>query len=272
MGLSEYTMSDRPYVFSGIQATHEQERLEAVQLVFDPATHHCLEQIGIDAGWTCLEVGAGAGSIMHWLCDCVGESGQVVAIDIEPRFIEGTQRSNLEIRQLDIVTTELEPNFYDLVHVRAVLMHISDRDTAFQHLTRALKPGGWLLVEEPDFANAMPADTDTTRAKSVARVFEATRKLYEMIGADPYLGRKLPLILQHFNLCSINTSVNTALFQGQSLRAKIWKMALESIGQRLIDIELCSSTDIEQFIKLTNDPTAWILDYTIISVWGQKPE
>ena len=171
-------MSEQSYVFSETQITHERERLEALQSVFDAATHHHLEQIGIDSGWACLEVGAGAGSIMHWLCDCVGESGRVVAVDIDPRFIEGTQRVNLEIRCLDIVTTKLEANFYDLVHVRAVLMHIRNRDTAFQNLIRALKPGGWLLVEEPDFANAMPVEADTA-TQCVARVFEATRKLYE---------------------------------------------------------------------------------------------
>lgn len=265
-------MNERSYVFSGTQTTHERERLEAVQSVFDPATHHHLEQIGIDSGWTCLEVGAGAGSIMHWLCDCVGESGRVVAVDIDPRFIEGTQRSNLEIRRLDIVSTELESNFYDLVHVRAVLMHIRNRDAAFQHLIRALKPGGWFLVEEPDFANAMPAGADIAKDQCVERVFEATRKLYEVMGVDPYLGRKLPLILQDYNFNPINAMVNTALFQGQSLRAKIWKMALESIGQRLIDIKFCSNQDVEQFIQLTTDRSTWMLDYAIVSAWGQKPE
>lgn len=132
--------------------------------------------------------------------------------------------------------------------------------------------GGWLLIEEPDFTNAMSAETNTNRANTVTRVLEATRQLNEVIGSDPYLGSKLPLILQQHNFHSINTAVNTALFQGRSLQAKIWRLALESIRPRLLELKLCSSTDIEKFIQLTNDPTNWMLDYSIMSVWGQKPK
>ncbi|MBD2579412.1 class I SAM-dependent methyltransferase [Oscillatoria sp. FACHB-1406] len=263
-------MTEKSYVFSETQAIPEKERLETLQLIFDPDTHSYLQQIGIEKGWNCLEVGAGAGSIMHYLCDRVDESGRVVAVDIDPRFIEATQRSNLEIRRLDIVTTELEPNCYDLVHVRAVLMHLCDRDSAIKNLFQALKPGGWLLVEEPDFTHALPVETESPNGQCIARVFEATRKLYETLGVDPYFGRKLPLIFNSFNFEALDTATNTALFQGGSQRAKIWKMAIESIGQRAIDTDFCSSRDVANFLQLIDDPAVWMLDYAIMAVWGKK--
>jgi len=50
----------------------------------------------------------------------------------------------------NIVADELERDAFDLVHTRAVLVHLAERDIALDRLVAALKPGGWLLVEETD--------------------------------------------------------------------------------------------------------------------------
>jgi tRNA A58 N-methylase Trm61 len=52
----------------------------------------------------------GAGSVSDWLCTRVGRDGQVVALDIDTRFVETLDHPNLETRQLDIATQPLEEN------------------------------------------------------------------------------------------------------------------------------------------------------------------
>src|SRR5438477_229199 len=93
--------------------------------------------------------GAGGGSIALWLAEQVGPSGSVLATDIDTRFLEGLARPNLAIRRHDIATDALPEAAFDLVHARFVLVHVPQRDTALQRMVRALKPGGWLVVEEP---------------------------------------------------------------------------------------------------------------------------
>jgi len=258
------------YVFANTQQAQEWERLSAVQDEFDPMTHQHLERLGVSSGWSCLEVGAGAGSIMKWLCDRVGEHGRVVAVDLDPRYVKEIQLPNLEVRRLDIAATEVEASSFDLVHARFVLMHIPERQRAISHMVQALKPGGWLLLEDADFITAMPADKDTPEAPAIERVLEATRQLYFSMGIDPFMGRKLPLILQDLSLNAISTKGEIALVQGGSRRAKIWRMAVEHLRQRLMETGIASATDINQFIRLTDETTAWMLDYTAVSAWGQK--
>lgn len=53
----------------------EKERLGSLQGLVDPVTIRHLETLGIQKGWRCAEVGAGVGSIAHWLCECVGDQG-----------------------------------------------------------------------------------------------------------------------------------------------------------------------------------------------------
>ena len=59
----------------------EQEpyRLALLEHHADPTTVRRLQATGLTSGWRCLEVGAGRGSIAHWMANQVGPSGEVVA-------------------------------------------------------------------------------------------------------------------------------------------------------------------------------------------------
>lgn len=78
-------------------------RLRALEQCFDATTARRLEVTGVGPGWRCLEVGAGAGSIARWLCQRVGPTAQVVAVDIDTRFLEELDDLNIEVRRQDVV-------------------------------------------------------------------------------------------------------------------------------------------------------------------------
>ena len=63
------------YIFSETQFQSELERLQALEKVSDPASQRQILATGLTTGWKCLEVGAGAGSIMRWMSEKVGSSG-----------------------------------------------------------------------------------------------------------------------------------------------------------------------------------------------------
>src|SRR5262245_7484517 len=96
-----------PYLFTH-EDKAERERLAAIEAGLDPFTRECLEQIGVGAGWRCLEVGAGGGSIAEWLGRRVGPQGRVVATDLQTKFLEALDAPNLEVRQHDVTKDRLE--------------------------------------------------------------------------------------------------------------------------------------------------------------------
>ena len=114
-------------------------RLALLERWLDPGTIHQLQTLGVRAGWRCLTVGAGGGSITEWLCRQVGPSGHVVATDINTRFLEALEYPNLEVRRHDILTDDLEPAVFDLVHVRFVLMHLADPSQAVRPLIQPMR-------------------------------------------------------------------------------------------------------------------------------------
>jgi 2-polyprenyl-3-methyl-5-hydroxy-6-metoxy-1,4-benzoquinol methylase len=124
-------------------------RLQLLEVALDPGTVRRLTRVGVCKGWHCLEVGAGGGSIATWLSERIGASGRVVATDVETRFLERLSSPIIDIRRTNIVTDAPAKATFDFVHTRWLLVHLREREQVLDSLIEALKPGGWLLVEEP---------------------------------------------------------------------------------------------------------------------------
>ena len=93
-----------------------------------------------------------AAATAEWLCGVVGSSGSVTAVDINTVLLELVPAQNLAVRQLDVRAGQLPASSYDLVTCRAVLHQISEHAApVLEQMAAAVKPGGWLLVQEPDF-------------------------------------------------------------------------------------------------------------------------
>jgi len=141
----------KPYILDDA-STLEYQRLDLMSKILDPWTREYLTALGVSHGWQCPELSSGNGSIAEWLCETVGPSGSVTTIDINPVLLELIPAQNLTVEQMDVRTGGLPANAYDLVTCRALLHQISDYAPAvLAQMAAALKLGGWLLIQEPDF-------------------------------------------------------------------------------------------------------------------------
>ena len=128
----------------------EGDRLMALSALLDPVTKRHLAPLGLAPGWRCLEVGAGTGTIAGWLAEVVGEKGSVLATDLSLDLMEarGVEAENLELRRHDIINDPLPEGAFDLIHSRLVLEHLPARLDVLAKLSRALAPGGWLVLDK----------------------------------------------------------------------------------------------------------------------------
>jgi SAM-dependent methyltransferase len=131
----------------------EKQRLDEQAKLWDPLSFRQLASLGVADGWRCLEVGGGTGTVARWLSERVGRTGQVVGTDLVTRWMDDVRAPSLQVRRHDIVVDPLEESTYDLVHARLVLTHLPQRDAIVTKLIGALKPGGWLLLEDADSQN-----------------------------------------------------------------------------------------------------------------------
>lgn len=126
------------------------DRLSALEGCLDAFTTRALSTCGIVEGMRCLEIGAGAGSIMTWLAHEVGDAGEVVALDVDTAFVRRPIPPNVSLVMQDVRAMKVD-GFFDLVHERMVLYLLGpSAHRVLRTLAAVLKPEGWLVVEGPD--------------------------------------------------------------------------------------------------------------------------
>jgi SAM-dependent methyltransferase len=264
------TMSDRPYVFTETRPDAELERLRALEGVFDTATRHCLLAAGLEPGWRCLEVGPGAGSIARWLSDTVTEAGHVLAVDLNSRFLSGNSKANLEVREADIRTASLQAESMDIAHARFVLIHVPLWREAMAAMIASLKPGGWIVLEEPDFSSsrALAGPPDLRRAfENVHRAIEA---MFRQRGMDYAFGARLPTLLQEHDFDSISIENDAAIVAGGSPHARMMAMSTLQLAEKYIATGLASREDIELYGRFAADPACWATYHATIRGVARK--
>ena len=168
----------------------EHDRLRALEALFDDASTYHLDRLGVSPGWRCLEVGAGACGVARWLAGRVGPTGQVLATDLDPRFLDSHGRDNLKVTRHDILADPLPDACFDLAHARAVLEHTPNRHQALARMVAAVRPGGWVLVEDVDFGGAMAAALARylhphDHASSYQRLMGGFEALFAAVSATP---------------------------------------------------------------------------------------
>lgn len=222
--------AETPYIFDNSDE-REAERLAGIQAAWDPGTLRHLADLGVDEGWRCLEVGAGAGSVARWLCERVGDKGSVLATDINTTLLDGLDLPNLEVRRHDIQTEALPQGAFDLVHCRLVLMHLPAREQALRKMADALAPGGWMLVEDISFAGT---GTATGRGSVTFRTLVAPLKaMLRAHGADVNFGRRLPILFNRLGLTEVGAEGRVTVLVGGS-EANAWALpTLERIQEHL---------------------------------------
>jgi len=142
----------------------EGTRLALMAELLDPMHRRYIDALEIvKPGARTLEVGCGNGSISAWLAKRVSPGGRAVAFDLDVSLVEA-QAPNVELRQGDIVAGPAEPGSFDLVTARAVLHHIADAEAAIKNLVASVRPGGALLLIEPDFLPVSLAERSDARA------------------------------------------------------------------------------------------------------------
>src|SRR5947209_5223066 len=103
----------------------ERERLDSITRLYDPKTLDVCQQLGARSGWRCLDVGAGTGSLASALASMVAPAGQVVALDVDARFLDPLASDHLHVIQSDVTQDALPAADFDLVHARLLLEHLA---------------------------------------------------------------------------------------------------------------------------------------------------
>lgn len=112
-----------------------------------------LQALGLKAGETVADVGAGTGYFALPMANAVGSSGRVYAVDAQPEMLEflrqkldPTAHSNIELVHAEADSTRLPDAGCDLVFLANVWHEFDDRQAVLREARRVLKDLGRIAV------------------------------------------------------------------------------------------------------------------------------
>jgi len=233
--------------------------------LLDPMHRRYIEQLGIGPGARTLEAGCGNGSMSAWLAGRVAPGGQAVAVDLD-LSLTGAQAPGLEFRQADILAGPVEPGGFDLVTARAVLHHVADAEAAVVNLVASARPGGAILLIEPDFLPVSIAEPEEIRA-----FWRGWLAWSREQGIDYFIGRRLPGMLSRLGLQDVAATAETALYNGGSLWALYWRETVTELRTRLVASGKVDDRSVDTFLAHGVDPAWWTQAIAFTAVTGHAP-
>jgi ubiquinone/menaquinone biosynthesis C-methylase UbiE len=267
-------MNQGQYLFDNA-AEQAGQRFASLEAVFDPWTESQLARTGVGPGWRCLEIGGGGGSIAGWLAERVGAEGHVLVTDLDPRYLSGLaarELPNVEVRQHNIVNDPLPDDAFDLIHERLVLIHLAEREAVVRKLVAALRPGGWLVLE--DFASrlldrAWPA-SEPADAELYARGLATIQRLLAGRGADVTWAQRAHQLLRDLGLVDVGAAGYFMLTQGGTLGPQVDRANIMQVRAEAVAAGLLSDAEVDRMVALTADPTFAVSSNPLLTTWGRR--
>lgn len=110
-----------------------------------------LDAAGIAAGQRVLEPGCGTGRFTQKLAACVGEGGQVVALDVSGGMIAECRRragglANVTILHMPVEEIDFPPGSFNAVFCLCVFPHFEDKSKVLGIFRKVLAPTGTLTL------------------------------------------------------------------------------------------------------------------------------
>jgi SAM-dependent methyltransferase len=265
------TTAQQTYFFRNARSG-QRKRLEALEALHDPGTIAQLEGVGIGAGSRCLEVGAGGGSIAAYLAERVGPDGAAVALDLDLTTLRGLERPNLELVCHDIEAEDPPGGPFDLIHLRMVLAWLHDPELALARLTRALRPGGWIVAEELDFAS-LACDSRRPAEEQVRFAHIAAAHLAVLSSEhsfDVAYGRRVVGDLAAAGLTDVAGESRGSMWRRGEPGCTLWRLTLEQLREPMIGTGLVDAAEVDAALKQCSDPGFSVVSPLLMAARGRR--
>jgi SAM-dependent methyltransferase len=253
------------------EAPQAMDRFTAFAALFDPSTLRHMDDLGLGAGWRCWEVGAGGTSVVAALAARTGPTGHVLATDLNIAWATGAESATVDVRQHNVALDPPPLGPFDLVHARLVLVHVPDRQAALANMVGALRPGGWLFIEDADPAlQPLSCLEELGPEQQLAnRLRRGFRALMADRGVDLAYGRTLPRLFREAGL--VDVSADASFPVALPACAALEDATITLIREQLVAHGIASEDEVERHLAAVRSGRLDLTQPPMIACWGRRP-
>jgi SAM-dependent methyltransferase len=178
--------------FDRVDTTDEPGRyLEYMRRQPRPRTDRALDALGIGPDDVVLDVGCGPGIELRAMAE---RARLAVGLDLSATMAAGAAANapGTAVLRADAQHLPFPSRTFDACGARAVLIHTPRPERAVAEMVRCLKPGGRLVLSEPDQGTHIVASGGSPEIEAV---FERVRRHRRTKFRNPLVGRALPQLV-----------------------------------------------------------------------------
>jgi ubiquinone/menaquinone biosynthesis C-methylase UbiE len=146
----------RRYILDG--ADEDLRRLLSISQEAAEMARAAFRRVGVQQGWNAIDCGCGPVGGLAVMAEMVGPDGRIVGVDFNAPAVQQARAvtSALGLRNVEVVAgdlNDLDPATlggpFDLAYTRLFLMHQANPVQTIRRIAELLRPGGWLVAQEP---------------------------------------------------------------------------------------------------------------------------
>jgi SAM-dependent methyltransferase len=184
----------------------------------------------------------------------------VLTTDIDTRHLQATRMASVDVREHDILVDSLPEGSFDLAYARLVLEHLVDPDAAIARMIAALKPGGWLLVEDFEI---LPDD-------GISKTAAVMRQVTAAAGVHQRLGRSLGRRLRSHGLADVDTEGRVFVWRGGSRGAALSRLNVEQLRPAILARGQVTVDELEADLAALDDEDFEMRSPILWTAWGKR--
>jgi SAM-dependent methyltransferase len=241
-------------------------------------TKRLLGDAGVGAGMRVIDVGCGGGDVSFLIARLVGEEGQVLGVDRDPRPLTTARGragemglSNITFAEGDFCELSPEYGQFDAAVGRRVLMYQRDAVGAVRRLSRILRPGALVIFQEHD---SVMTPGRLMSLPLHERAHEWIWRTVELEGANIHMGFDLPsvlsqagLTLEHVRAEAIVQTPETRYPVGAIVRAMLHRIVQQGVAtEEEVDVDTLDRRLIEERVEAN----ATYIGDMVFGAWARK--
>lgn len=179
-----------------------------------------VEKMRLEPGMAALDVGCGTGDDCKRIADRVGEGGRVLGIDFSAAMVEESTRRwtgqglPLQFAVGDVHHLDLPDQAFDAVRADRMFQHLAAPMTALRELVRLTRPGGRVVISDPDWGTYI---MDASPTPASMRYLEYARGQAK----NPWIGRQLYGMFRELGLVELEVAAHVIFFLDYAVLEKM---------------------------------------------------
>jgi ubiquinone/menaquinone biosynthesis C-methylase UbiE len=201
--------------------------------------------LDLQPGQTVLDIGCGPGTDLATMASAVAPNGMVIGVDRDPVMVAEAQsrlaeQPMVEIHSGDVHALPLKDGSVDRARTDRVLQHVADPSRVLAEFRRVGRPGGRIVMAEPDWEGLLIDSAQPTTGRQLTRFLTT-----EMI-RNATIGRSLARLCMEAGLAVRSVVTVAPVFRDFTTADQLF--GLRRNVARAIDADYLD-TDAEEWIE-----------------------